>query len=150
MARKESHGSPFPDTEIRFGMNVGKELKVKWCIKKRLVWEGQSGWDRRKVGIRTAGSGVEENEDSRAFAVNNPFNIAGSLLWTGSPMSAGLFLSAGDLHQICAWGVEWDNLRHVRWTPILLAKVIASAEQGAPRYSRDFCRPHFDKLVDRD
>jgi hypothetical protein len=71
------------------------------------------------------GRGLEENKDARTFAVNraadigrtfsaartlavdDTFRIAGSLLWRGPMISARLFLSAGDYHQVCAWGIEW-------------------------------------------
>jgi hypothetical protein len=48
------------------------------------------------------GRGLEENKDVRTFAVNRAadigrtLRIAGSLLWRGPMISAGLFLSAGD------------------------------------------------------
>jgi hypothetical protein len=46
--------------------------------------------------------------------------------------------------------IESNRLRHVRWTPVVLARVISSAKQGAPRYPRDFCQPDFDGILDRE
>jgi hypothetical protein len=45
---KESYGIGFPDAELSSGMAVGKQLKVKLGMRKRLVSERRSNWRQEK------------------------------------------------------------------------------------------------------
>jgi hypothetical protein len=61
--RKDSSGSRFPDVELSFGMDVGKQLKVKLETRKHQVSERQSDQHQEKVALQTGGSSLEENGD---------------------------------------------------------------------------------------
>jgi hypothetical protein len=62
-ARKEGDRRRCPDAELSSGMDVGKKLKAKLGIKKRLVSERWSGWNEEMVCMRAGGRGLEENGD---------------------------------------------------------------------------------------
>jgi hypothetical protein len=62
-AGKEIHGIRFAEAEVRSGADVGKALKVKLGMKKRLVSEGQSG--SGKAGYTTGGNGLEKKEKGK-------------------------------------------------------------------------------------
>jgi hypothetical protein len=63
-AHEGSHGILFSGADVNSGMNVGKQLKVKLGMRKRLVSERQPRWHQERVGIRTGGSGLEDNENA--------------------------------------------------------------------------------------
>jgi hypothetical protein len=63
-ARKESHGIRCADAGLSSGMDVGRECMVKLRMNKRLASERQSGRYQKRVGIRTGGNRLEENEDA--------------------------------------------------------------------------------------
>jgi hypothetical protein len=60
-ARKESSGVRFRDAEPSFGMDVGKQFKLKWWTWKPLASERQLGWYQETVGVRADGSGFKAN-----------------------------------------------------------------------------------------
>jgi hypothetical protein len=86
-AQKESYGIAFRDAELSSGMDVGKELKGRLRIRKRLVSEWQSDWRQERAGMPTRDSGLEENEDTSARTAVR-LVLAGRLVSTvhlGSP-----------------------------------------------------------------
>jgi hypothetical protein len=56
-ARKEGDRHRRPDAELSSGMDVGKELKLKWGMRKRSVPERQSKRHQERVGMQAGGRG---------------------------------------------------------------------------------------------
>jgi hypothetical protein len=70
-------------------MDVGKKLNVKFGMRERLLSERQPGWRQERAGIRTGGSGLEDNGDaSKRTAVR--LVLAESLLSTVRLASPGV------------------------------------------------------------
>jgi hypothetical protein len=66
-ARNESDVIRFPDAELSSGVDVGKELKVKLGMRKRVVSEGQSGpgRDRERLDIRREATGLRRRKNEK-------------------------------------------------------------------------------------